>query len=299
VLSNRSLAVIAMVLIAGAFGDGHLYNRPVISQSIYPINSPDTIEVKYNNMVVLALRKSDDQRWLVTAPFHAPAIDSRVALLLDSNYQTSRSYTPSELATSSAKSAAKATGNNAVQLFSDPVELRVNNNLFTLGAIEPVSQLRYVSAKTRVYLQADYVVPLLRSPKSTFTDLSVTESVDSVSMTVYSISTDDAANRQASSKAVAVSPGLRTNDNALKHQRSATLEQLAQWQNLEALAVVDAELLNQSPIARVTIEQARTQPVQLEISRFQELFALRPAQHKFAYLIGEEKADKLGICVYC
>lgn len=313
-LSNRSLAVVAMVLIVGAIGDGMLYNRPVVSPSIYPINNPDTIEVKYNDKVILALRKSADQQWLITAPFHAPAMESRVALLLDSNNQTNRSYTTTELAASSPPGAGattkahgtkeatakdSATNDIVAHLFSDPVELRVNRNLFRLGAIEPVSQLRYVAADTKIYLQADYVIPLLQSPKSTFTDLSVTKTVDAVTIIAHTAQTDTAAHKQSSPTAVATSPAKGTDSNARKHNGNATDEQLAEWQNLEALAVVDAALLNHPPIATATIERARNQHTQLDISRFQALVALRPADHQFAYLVSEEQAEKLGICVYC
>lgn len=302
-LSNRNLAIVALVLIVGAIGDGVLYSRPVASPAIYPIKAADTIELKYQDQLVLALRKADNESWLVTAPFHAPAIDSRVALLLDANYQTSRSYAETELKVGNSSNHSnnpQSSADNSVQplfsdLFSDPVELRVNDHLFKLGMVEPVSQLRYVSANDRIYLQADYVIPLLQSPRSTFTNLDITKAVRAVSIVRLS-DTDGSVPKQSLTNAAAVTTLKPGDKNAIAN---ATPQQLSQWQNLAALTVVDAALLNQPPTATVTVEQSDNADARFAISRYQQLFALHPEQQQFAYLISQEQAEKLGICVYC
>ena len=208
--SNRSLAIIALALIIGAVSEGVLYNLPDTDPAIYPFNDATAIEVKYKHNVVLALSKAEDE-WLVTSPFHAPAKASRVALLLESNYQTARSYNQEDL---------PADIGDESGSFSDPVELRIDNNLFLLGNIEPVSQLRYVSANNKVYLQADHIVPLLQSPGSTFTNLRIAKSVDAVDLDLH---LSDADNPTATSR---------------KSPSSVLPEQLSRWSNLDALAVI-------------------------------------------------------------
>jgi len=260
-----------MVLIIGAASDGVFYNRPIASQAIYPFNDTQTIEIKYQNDILLALRKVEDE-WVVTSPFHAPAKASRVSLLLDSNVQTARSYSEATL-----KEDADPTARIGLsERFPDPVELRLNDNLFLLGDIEPVSQLRYVSANHRVYLQADHIVPLLQSAKSTFTDLNIATSVNAVIL------------EQPTS---AASTGAPTTP--------VPAEQLTHWDNLDALTIVNADLLDQPSIAGVTVHQTAGHSKSFDISRFQQHVALRPPDANYAYLISEEQASKLGICVYC
>lgn len=273
--SNRSLAIIAAALLIGAATDGVLYNLPETATTIYPFNDARSIEVKHQDNVVLALQKAEHE-WVVSAPFHAPAKASRVALLLDTNHQTARSYNAEDLQT--------AIGYQS-ESFPDPIELRIDNNLFLLGNIEPVSQLRYVSANDTVYLQADHVLPLLQSPKSTFTNLTIASSVESVELEIHLSNTDDT-----------------TAGNPHPSRRSPTPvspEQLSQWSDLEALAVIDAQLLDQTPVATATVDQTAADKKSYDIIRFQKYIALYPSGAKYAYLVSEEQADKLGICVYC
>ena len=273
--SNRSLAIIAAALLIGAATDGVLYNLPETATTIYPFNDARSIEVKHQDNVVLALQKAEHE-WVMSAPFHAPAKASRVALLLDTNHQTARSYNAEDLQT--------AIGYQS-ESFPDPIELRIDNNLFLLGNIEPVSQLRYVSANDTVYLQADHVLPLLQSPKSTFTNLTIASSVESVELEIHLSNTDDT-----------------TAGNPHPSRRSPTPvspEQLSQWSDLEALAVIDAQLLDQTPVATATVDQTAADKKSYDIIRFQKYIALYPSGAKYAYLVSEEQADKLGICVYC
>jgi len=270
VFSNRNLAIIALVLIIGAAGDGLLYNRPDTNVTIYPLQDPQSIEVRYQDEVVIALRKFND-RWLVTAPFHAPARYSRVALLLDSNNQIARSYTQDVLQS--------ATDDNFKQIFTDAVELRVDGNLFLLGLIEPVSQLRYVAANNKVYLHADHIVPLLQSPASTFTDLNITLSVESVDIQF---------------PAKSASTG---NDRGKDGVESAV--QLSEWNDLEALTVINANLIKQPLMATATVYKSADSSTRFDIFPFQQHVALHPQKSEFAYLITEQRAEQLGICVYC
>jgi len=225
----------------------------------------------YQDNVVIALHKAKDE-WLVTAPFHAPARQSRVALLLDSNNQTARSYMPEELKTS--------TNNNFSNSFLDPIELRVNGNLFLLGDIEPVSQLRYVSANNKVYLQADHIVPLLQSPRSTFTDLEIVKSAESVELQLHT-------------------GQINTSDNGSNSTTFLSAEQLSHWNDLNALMIIDADLLDRTSTAVAIVSLPAGDTRHLDIFPFQQHVALRPATSAFAYLISEQQAEKLGICVYC
>lgn len=278
--SNRSLAIIAAALLIGAATDGVLYNLPETATTIYPFNDARSIEVKHQDNVVLALQKAEHE-WVVSAPFHAPAKASRVALLLDTNHQTARSYNAEDLQT--------AMGYQS-ESFPDPIELRIDNNLFLLGNIEPVSQLRYVSANDTVYLQADHVLPLLQSPKSTFTNLTITKSVESVELEIHLPDTDDTTTDNTRAG----------NPHPSRHSPTpVSPEQLSQWSNLEALAVIDAQLLDQTPVATATVDQTAADKKSYDIVRFQKYIALYPSGAKYAYLVSEEQADKLGICVYC
>lgn len=272
-LSNRVLAMISLALIVGAISDGVLYNRPEPSSAIYPIDTAHNIEIRSKNTVVLALQQTHGA-WRVTAPFHAPATESRVALLLESNVQTARSYTIDEL---TEKDPTLQISNTLQQVFSNPIELRVDDNLFLLGDIEPVSQLRYVSANNKVFLQADHIVPLLHSLKSTFTDLQITESVSTV--TIEKLPSD--------------------NDTAVTSASTATAAQLSYWDHLHALTVVDSDVLKDAPAAVVSIDQSKDDSERVYISHYQQHIALRPHQSDFAYIISEDQASKLGICVYC
>lgn len=262
-LSNRFLAIVALALLAGTIGDGVLYNRPDASHAIYPFDSVSRIEISQQDHTLLALQKADAERWEITAPFHAPAKSTRVALLLDSNVQTTRSY---PLRTKENEHLHNA--------FTQPLTLRLDEHEFLLGDIETVSQLRYVMANDHVYLQADHIVPLLQSARSTFTDLRISDAVESVDI------------------------------HSTNGETSANATQLAAWDKLDALAVIDAamieaEMPDRITDASVTLQlSADNKRSTLQVIPFREYVALQPDDKKYAYLVSEEQALALGVCVY-
>jgi hypothetical protein len=262
-LSNRILAIVALVLLAGAIGDGVLYNRPDVSPAIYPLDNVRSIKISHQEHTLLALQKTDGQRWEITAPFHAPAKSTRVALLLDTNVQTARSYT---LRTKE--------NDGLTHAFTQPITLRLDEHEFLLGDIETVSQLRYVLANDHVYLQADHIVPLLQSPKSTFTDLRITDAIKGADIRT------------------------KTGETSLNDT------QLAAWDKLDALAVIDAAMIDaetpdRTEDASVVLQLAANKRNTLHVVPFREYVALQPKDKNFAYLISEEQALALGVCVYC
>jgi len=281
VFSNRNLALVALALIAGIVSDGWLYNQAPATQAIYPLDNPASIKISYQERVLLTLQKTETQSWVITSPFNAPANDSRVALLLDSNIQTSRSYANQDIVAKKYSVNTRGTTNDEFPYgFSDPVELQVNEQTFLLGDIEPVSQLRYVSANNRVYLQADHIVPLLKSIKSTFTDLRITGSVESVEI-VYQNSNSDPELPDTDPQVI-IEPITTSSD---RHSR---------WSNLDALSVIDAQLLDQPPFALVTLRVASGDR-QFEIIPMQNRVALRPREAQFAYVLSEQQVSNLGI----
>lgn len=272
-LSNRYLAVVALILIVGTFGEGVLYNRPAADTAIYSLQDPTDIEVTYRGKLALRLNKNNSGSWTVTSPFNAPAITSRVELLLDSNEQSARSYPLQKVQSHNGPGASS---------FSDPVALKVDGLEFLIGDIEPVSQLRFVAAKNRVYLQADHIVPLLQSPKATFTDLNISGKVDSVDIAYP--------------------------DQKLAHTRQSDLEtsitdKPSHWSNLQALGVVDASLLDTPTFGSVTLTLDSGKKQLFHLYHLQQhgpqYGVLRPANAAFAYLLNSEQTTTLGICVYC
>ena len=116
-------------------------------------------------------------------------------------------------------------------------------------------------------------------------DRTIASSVESVELEIHLSNTDDT-----------------TAGNPHPSRRSPTPvspEQLSQWSDLEALAVIDAQLLEQAPVATATVDQTAADKKRYDIIRFQKYIALYPSDAKYAYLVSEEQADKLGICVYC
>ena len=282
--SNRNLAVIALALMIGVVGDGLLYNRAPLISAIYPLDDPRSIEIRYREELLLALHKAEDQSWQITAPFQAPANASRVALLLDSNVQTTRSYTTQDIV---AKDLVAKKNKNTIEHtlppgFADPVELQINNQTFLIGDIEPVSQLRFVSAKDRIYLQADHIIPLLQSARSTFTDLLVTGKVKTVELD-YQTPESDSGSTQTEPQA---------------NTKPISADQLSHWSNLKALAVMDADALDETTIAVATLSLEEGDK-QFEITPLQSHLTLRPVDAKFAYVLSEQQASKLGVCLTC
>lgn len=166
-LSNRVVIIVASLLAIGILLDGKAYNRPPQLQPAYSIQNARTVTVRQNDQTIMAFEKQTDQ-WMLTTPVNAPARTERVQVLIDSNYQTNRSYAAMNLP--------------LTELFSNAIELEIDGHPFKLGNIEPVSKMRYVLAADKVYLQADHVIPMLRASTSAFVDLAITSAVTGVTI---------------------------------------------------------------------------------------------------------------------
>ncbi len=166
-LSNRVVIIIASLLAIGILLDGKAYNRSPQLQSIYSIQNARSVTVSQNDQTTMAFERHSDQ-WMLTTPLNAPANAQRVQVLIDSNWQTNRSYSATDLP--------------LTELFSDAIELDIDGHLFRLGTIEPVSKMRYVMAGDKVYLQADHVIPVLRASTSAFVDLTIASNVTAVTV---------------------------------------------------------------------------------------------------------------------
>jgi len=166
-ISNLTLLLVIAVLTSGILFDGILYNKPLVQQVIYPIEDAQLIELHLDDQLILAFKQSDEQ-WSQTHPFSAPAQQQRVQVLLDTNRFTRREYKESQLPDT--------------DIFNQSVTLTVDGNPYELGSVEPVSNLRYVKADKRIYLQPDTVIPLLRAANNAFVDLKITAEVQQVSI---------------------------------------------------------------------------------------------------------------------
>ncbi len=162
VRSNAIIAITALLLGLVILFDGKLYNKTPTTNAIHALDTADSITLSDGNSTLLAFERQG-AHWLITTPYTAPAIAERMAVLLDTNQHSSRRYTQSEVPFD--------------LLFKDTVTLNIDNHQFHFGAVEPVSQLRYVLAGDHIYLQPDYVLPLLKAGHSAFIDLQVTDQV--------------------------------------------------------------------------------------------------------------------------
>ena len=166
-LSNLALLAVIGVLGVGILLDGILYNKAPPQTTIHPIADAKTIEVNIKGQPIVRLTKTDNQ-WLQTHPIKAPARSVRVQPLLDTNKYNQRSYTLAELPHG--------------DIFTDKVTLKIDAEEYHFGAIEPVSNLRYVLSGDRVYLQPDTVLPMLSAVDSVFMDLRVTNKVEQLTI---------------------------------------------------------------------------------------------------------------------
>jgi len=166
-ISNLTLLLVIALLTGGILLDGILYNKPVVQQAIYPIDNAQSIELHHDGQLLLAFRQTDTQ-WTQTHPFKAPAQKQRVQILLDTNHYSRREYSESQLP--------------GTDIFSQPVKLTVDGATYELGTVEPVSNLRYVRANKRIYLQPDTVIPLLSASNNAFVDLKITAEVEQISI---------------------------------------------------------------------------------------------------------------------
>ncbi len=165
-ISNVALLVLIAALGAGILLDGQVYNKPTPMQTIYPLNSATSIEVHFDNQLILGFEKKDQQQWLQSTPIAAPAQQQRVQVLLDTNKHGQRYYPSSALPTE--------------DIFKEPITLKLDKATYEFGSVEPVSKLRYVRANDRIYLQPDSVIPLLSAASNAFIDLKVTAQVQSI-----------------------------------------------------------------------------------------------------------------------
>lgn len=166
------LADIALLALIGVLGfgillDGKAYNKPAPNTAIYTLRDTNSLEIHHDNKLIWAFAKIGNE-WLQTTPNRYPVHQQRVQMLLDSNTYNQRYYQTTELPVD--------------EIFKQPVTLKIGDATFDFGTIEPVSQLRYVRANNRVYLQPDSVMPLLSANNNAFLNLKITGNVQSVSI---------------------------------------------------------------------------------------------------------------------
>jgi len=194
-LNNIALLAIIAMLCVGIFADGVLYNRPPSQTSIYPLQNPTSIEINHNNEAVYQFTKTGEQ-WVQTHPTAAPASSDRIDILLGTNNFSNRNYPASSLPLN--------------DLFTASITLKIDNREFFIGAMEPVSQLRYVRSEDRVYLQPDIIVPLLSAASNPFINLMLTSTVNEVKVGDTRIETSaDWSNLRATS--TLPKPGVKEN----------------------------------------------------------------------------------------
>jgi len=188
------LAIIAMLCI-GIFTDGVLYNRPPTQLSIYALQNATTIEINHDGEPVYKFIRTGKQ-WMQIYPVQAPASSDRIDMLLSTNNFSKRNYPASSLP--------------LTDLFTQSISLNIDNQEFLIGAMEPVSQLRYVRSEDQVYLQPDIIVPLLSAAKNPFINLLITTKVDKVRVGDTWVETSAAWSNLRASSTLA-EPGTKEN----------------------------------------------------------------------------------------
>ena len=230
----------------GILLDGKLYNQTPATRTVFEIPTPSKIIIRQQDSIIMAFEKQTD-RWLLTTPEIAPLNSERVQVLLDSNRQTSRSYDTTELPVE--------------ELFTNPVSVEIDGHPFQLGMIEPVSKQRYVLANDKVYLQADHVMPMIRSGTSPFIDLAVTKSVTRVSI-----------------------DGLVS-------------EQITDWSSLVALGILPRRHITTAPVHSIEISNAANHNTRFQLFFQEGVAILAKPDSEFGYLISAQQAQKLGLTV--
>ena len=137
--------------------------------------------------------------------------------------------------------------------------LHIDGNQFRLGELEPVSQLRYVYANQRVYLQPDFIIPLLQSGSSAFTDLQVTGNVLKVSIDKNTI-------------------------NETRH-----------WDNLKAIAILKRPAPEISPIATIKITESPDTTRSFALYAETNGVILVEEKQEFGYLLANQQTSELGL----
>lgn len=242
--SNTVISIIAAGLAIGVLLDGKLYNKSPATTTIFTLPSPGKIIISQQDTTMMVLEKQSDQ-WLLTEPVIAPLNTERVNVLLESNQQTKRSYATADLPIE--------------QLFLNPVTVEIDGHSFQLGIIEPVSKQRYVLANDRVYLQADHVMPMIRSGTSPFLDLSITSVVQQVSI-----------------------------DGAIASDNRA-------WSSLKALGIVPRKQITTAPIHSIEVFQANKQRTVFQLYNQEGVAILAAPGSEFGYLISAQQAQQLGL----
>ena len=242
--SNLFISIVAAILGTGVLLDGKLYNKTPVSRSIFSLPAPSKITISQQDSIMMIFEKQPDQ-WLLTEPAIAPLNPERVGVLLDSNQQTSRSYAAADLPLE--------------ELFTNPVTVEIDGNSFQLGTIEPVSKQRYVLAKNRVYLQADHIMPMIRSGTSPFLDLSITKAVKRVSI-----------------------------DGAIARDSNA-------WSSLRALGIVPRKHITTAPVHSIEVMQSNKVNMLFELFIQEGVSILATPDREFGYLLSAKQAHQLGL----
>ena len=245
--SNRSIVLIAALLFAGILLDGKAYNRSPEATGIYRIKAFPKIRVSKDEQTIMQFEHRDG-RWHLTEPFVAPVHASRVQPLLDTNQQGIRSYNKNEVDTHG--------------LFDDNVVLEIDAFKYQLGQMESVSQMRYVMANNKVYLQADQVIPLLHAGQKAFVDLAVTNQV-----TAIKINGQDVAD-----------PTL--------------------WSNLGALGLITPEQITGEAAATIAIATKHSRQRNYTLHSIGGIAALVVENGDYGYLLGTQQAESLGLAEY-
>ena len=242
-LTNALLLSLIAILFAAILLDGKLYNRPITKRLIHPIEQATSVKVLVENELLLAIEKSGDQ-WQQTHPVSAPALSSRVQLLLDSNNQSERQYAASDLPVD--------------DIFKDPIVLKIDKAEFIIGAIEPVSNLRYVKTQNKVYLQPDTLLPLLNAAGSVFIDLKITDQVESIRI------------------------------------GNTTLESPDQWSELTAIAILPQPVTSTNINIDISIIQTDKKPLHLNAIHTEDGYVISN-EYGHHYLLNEQTAKSLGL----
>jgi acyl carrier protein len=246
-LSNKVVAVVAVALFAFILLDGRAYNRNPDRVGIHTLPATPDIKIKKDDELILAFSHLGN-RWHLTEPFIAPVRQSRVEALLATNIVTARNYDVDEI--------------NSDDLFRDSVSVEFGEHVYRIGQLEPVSQLRYVLANNRVYLQADTVIPLLHAGQSAFVDLTMTRKVTGVTINQQEL------------------------DNA------------DQWSNLKSLGVIAQENIANDPVARIALTSANNQRQDLYLHSVDGVAVLSFSGEKYGFLLSDEQARTLNLIDY-
>lgn len=156
-LTNLVLLVIVIALLWFSQQDKPVEESPRISS--LSADSVDQIQIQRQDKATLILQRAGDA-WSLVEPFQARANQTRVNLLLSLlSAPIHGQFQPMDQAS------LQQFGLNA-----PTVMLSMNNEQFTFGNVESLSQNRYVMHKDMIYLVQDDVTPLLTASPGSFVD---------------------------------------------------------------------------------------------------------------------------------